>query len=108
MAKPKKILASDLKKGDVILLDRPEVEVIEEPTDAKKRYRTAPKGARITKIKDKSTGQESEAFFLDDDKVDVSKRLTWRDKLSIWFDKNHKSYQAKVKTGKDLLPPFMK
>lgn len=90
----KKRLASDLKVEDVILLERPKVEVLS-IDEAAKRYRASPKG-KVVRVKDKDTGHESECFFLDDDKIDTVKRPSAWEKFGKWLNNNHKKYTSKA------------
>lgn len=108
--KPRKHLATDLKPEDVILLDRPEVKVLS-IKPASKKFRQAPKGSLVIEIEDKATGKKDEIFVLDEDKIDVVKRLSRWDKFKNWLDNNHLSYGKKAKavetTDKSVIPPLM-
>lgn len=112
--KPRKHLATDLKLKDVILLDRPEVEILD-IKPAKKKYRASPKGSLVVEIEDKATGKLDEIFLLSDDRIDVVKRLSWWDKFKNYLDRNHREHVEKVSeirkgktVSKDDLPPLFK
>ena len=105
--KSRKRLGQDLRVKDVLLLDRPEVEIIE-VKEAKKEYRQSPKGSKVFITKDKATGQISNVFALEDDKFDVTKRPGLFDKVKKWLDKNHKKYQTKVTKDAKVIPPIMR
>ena len=91
--KARKLLVQDVKVGDVILLDRPEAEIvkIERP---EKVFTHAPKG-KVFIIKDKK-GSITQAFFLDEDKVDALPRKSLMEKFWLWVSNNYKKHQQKM------------
>jgi hypothetical protein len=94
MAKTKKKLASDIKVGDTILLDKPEVIVLSKKP-AKKKYRRSPEGAIVIEIEDVDTGKVSEILALEDTKLELVKRPSRWDNFKKWLEQNHAAYQHK-------------
>ena len=108
--KPNKRLAHQIKAEDVILLERPEVKILD-VSKATKKYRHAPKDSLIVTIEDKATGKVDEIFLLSDDKVDLVKRPSIFERFSKWLNKNHEKHQKKVakttaKHKEGLIPPL--
>jgi hypothetical protein len=102
--KARKRLGQDIKVKDVLLLDRPEVEVLEalKPT---KKYHKAPEG-QILKVRDKNTKVEYEIYVGANEKVDVTYRPSMWDKFKSWLDRNHKKHLERK--ASDAIPPLFK
>jgi hypothetical protein len=100
--KSRKRLGQDLKVKDVLLLDRPEVEIIRDVTKEQK-LRRAPKGKYLL-VKEKKSKEEYIIYVGDDEKMDCTYRPGVWDKFKHWLDGNHKKYT----TDKALIPPLFK
>lgn len=102
--KSRKRLGQDIKVKDVLLLDRPEVEILEE-IKPDKRFRKAPKG-KIFKVREKKSKQEFEIYLSNDEKVDCTYRPNLWDKMKFWLDGTHKKYNEKHRNL--LIPPLFR
>lgn len=87
MAKSRKRLGQDIQPRDVLLLDRPEVEVISASKPTKK-YHRAPAG-QILLVKDKKTKHEFEIYVAANEKVDVTYRPSLWDRIKLYLDANY-------------------
>lgn len=100
--KARKRLGQDLKPKDVLLLDRPEVELIRDVTKEQK-LRRAPKG-KYWLGKDKKSKEDVVIYIADDEKMDCTYRPSLWDRFKFYLDKNHTRYVAS--TNSKYLPPI--
>jgi hypothetical protein len=108
MSKSRKRLGQDLKESDVLLLDRPEVEIIRDVTDEKKDLRRKPKG-RFLLVKEKKSKQEYEIYVGANEKMDCTYRPSMWDRFKKWLDSNHKTYHKApppLKASRNIPPIF--
>jgi hypothetical protein len=101
--KARKRLGQDLKVKDVLLLDRPEVEIIKDVT-AEQKLRRAPKG-RYLLVQDKKSKEEYVIYVGENEKMDCTHRPSWWEKFKTYLDDNHKRHTEKKQS---LIPPLFK
>jgi len=101
LAKACKRLGQDLKLKDVLLLDRPEVEIIRDVTKEQK-LRRAPKGKYFL-VKDKKSKEEYVIYVGHDEKMDVTYRPSMWARFKDFLDSRHKKHLESRK----LLPPLL-
>ena len=100
--KSRKRLGQDLKPKDVLLLDRPEVEIVRDVTKEQK-LRRAPKGSYFL-VKEKKSKEEYVIYVGKDESMDCTFRPGLWDKFKHWLDNNQKKYS----TNQKLIPPIFK
>lgn len=102
--KARKRLGQDLRVKDVLLLDRPEVEIIRDVTKEQK-LRRAPKGSYFL-VKEKKSKEEYVIYVGKDESMDCTHRPSWWERLKVYLDDNHKKHVAKKQAA--LIPPIFK